>query len=255
MSTQSDLIAIASGKGGVGKTWLAVTLADAMGRKPGAPRPVLIDGDLGLANVDVQLGLAPRRTLSALVEGRASIGDVLTDAGHFDVASGASGSAALAAVAPADLDRIAAAAAELGRTRRPVLLDLGAGVNRTVVRLSAAANRIVVLLTPDPTALTDAYALIKVLAACKLAHRAAVVVNMADSTAHGTRTHAALATVCRTYLGFEPPLLGSVRRDEAVRKAIRAQSPLLTVAPDSPAAADVRALADSLDTARATQAA
>ncbi|MCP1334918.1 nucleotide-binding protein [Futiania mangrovi] len=244
MSTRNDLIAIASGKGGVGKTWLAVTLADALGRQQNAPRPVLIDGDLGLANVDVQLGLAPRRTLTALIEDGARIEDVLSDAGHFDVASGASGSAALAAVSPSDLDRVASAAAALARTRHPVLIDLGAGVNRTVVRLCAAAGRILVVLTPDPTSLTDAYALIKVLNACNLADRVSVAVNMADSAAHGARTHAALATVCTSYLGISPPLLGTVRRDEAVRKAIRAQAPLLSVAPGCAAAQDLVALAE-----------
>lgn len=237
--TQPRRLAIASGKGGVGKTWFAITLGHALARA--GRRVLLVDADLGLANVDIQLGLPPGPDLAQVLAGRlapAAAIRAVPETG-FSVLAGHSGSAALADVEGAWVEAVIAGS-DAGFD--DVLLDLGAGIDRATRRLAAAADHLLVLLTDEPTALTDAYAVLKL-------HRqdggaaASVVVNQATSEAAGRRSHAPLAAACRHFLGFAPPLAAVIRRDERVRDAIRHQAPLLTRHPLSPAAQDVERLA------------
>ncbi len=241
---QARLIAVASGKGGVGKTWLSITLAHALARA--GARVLLFDGDLGLANVDVQLGLAGGRDLGLLLAGAADVADAAqpTPAG-FSVLAGRSGSGAFAALAEDAVDRLAAmlAAAE-GYSH--VLLDLGAGLDRTVRRLAALADTLLVVTTDEPTALTDAYAALKLAALDNPPGDRRIVVNLAASRAAGERTYAALAHAAEKFLGRRPELAAVIRRDPRVPEAIRRQTPLLTRHPHSEAAADVEALAGQL---------
>ena len=249
------LIAIASGKGGVGKTWFAITLAHALARAGG--RILLFDGDFGLANVDIQLGLLPGPDLSAVVAGTMSLAEAIRacEPGGFDILPGRSGSGALAALPPPTLERVLAGLAGLGGRYETVLLDLGAGLERGTRRLAAASDTLLVLATEEPASLTDAYAVLKLNAADRAAHAATqgaattdarVVVNQAASRAAGERTYATLAQACQTFLGARPALAGVIRQDAKVREAIRRQCLLLTRHPASEAGADVEAMASSL---------
>ncbi len=243
------LLAIASGKGGVGKTWFAITLAHAWARQ--GARVLLCDGDLGLANVDVQLGLSPRGELGAVLGGHMTLAQaVARHPSGFDILAGCSGAGSLAALPPQALDGLLLGLAELGRGYDRVILDLGAGLDSGVRRMAVLADTLLVLLTDEPTSLTDAYAVLKLYAADRrdggFAGTAHVVVNQAASLSAGQRTYRALAAACGTFLGAAPALAGVVRRDEQVRAAIRRQTPLLDHAPGSPAAADVAALAAAL---------
>lgn len=237
------LIAIASGKGGVGKTWFAITLAHALARA--GRRVLLFDGDLGLANVDIQLGLTPERDLSAVLAGRATLADCVLRhaAGGFDILPGQSGSGALAALDPAALECGLAALRQEGARYDVVLLDLGAGLERGVRRMAAFADVLLVVATEEPTSLTDAYAVLKLHAADRPGGDARVIVNQAASRTGGERTHATLRRACEAFLGTAPPLAGVIRRDDRVREAIRRQSLLLTRHPASTAAADVEEIA------------
>lgn len=239
-------VAVASGKGGVGKTWFAITLAHALARE--GRRVLLFDGDLGLANVDIQLGLVPVRDISAMLTGQARFADcVLTHApGGFDVLPGQSGSGALAAMDPITLQSCLAALRTATARYDVVLLDLGAGLEGGVRRMAAFADVLLVLATEEPTSLTDAYAVLKLHAADRAGGDARIVVNQAASRAGGERTHATLLRACQAFLATAPPLAGVVRRDEFVRQAIRRQTLLLTRHPTSIAAADVEAIARSL---------
>ncbi len=240
------LVAVASGKGGVGKTWFAITLADALARA--ARRVLLFDGDLGLANVDVQLGLTPTRDLGTVLAGRAALAEAVVRApgGGFDVLAGRSGSGALSALDPAGLDRVLALLREAAVRYDIVLLDLGAGIDRAARRMAAAADRLLVLATEEPTSLTDAYAVLKLHAADRPAGAAEIVVNQAASRVAGERTYDALRRACATFLGHAPPLAGVIRRDDRVREAVRRQALLLTRSPGCAAAADVEAIAHGL---------
>ena len=236
------LVAIASGKGGVGKTFFTITLAQAMAQ---AGRQVLLlDGDLGLANVDLQLGLMPEHDLVAVLAGRVGLAEATRrHPAGFDVLAGRSGSANLCAIDGEGLSGL------LDRLRaqsswQTVLLDLAAGLERPVRRMASGADTLLVVVTDEPTSLTDAYAVLKLHAAERpeadwSAGQTRIVVNQAESLGAGEQTYASLARACETFLRRRPPLAGVVRRDERVRDAIRQQSPLLTRHPGAVAAHDV----------------
>ncbi len=243
------IVAVASGKGGVGKTWFAITLAHALARQ--GKRVLLFDGDLGLANVDIQLGLMPKHDLSAVIAGRASLEDaaVRHGAGGFDILVGRSGSGALSAMAPAVLERVLEGLADAARGRDVILLDLGAGLDRGVRRMAAWCDTLLVMATDEPTSLTDAYAVLKLHAADRpdgSGGVSRVVVNQASTRAEGERTYGTLSRACANFLGRTPALLGVIRHDERVRDAIRRQTLLLTRHPGCPAAQDVEAAASAL---------
>lgn len=250
-ASDGRLIAVASGKGGVGKTWFAITLAHAMARA--GQRVLLFDGDLGLANIDIQLGLMPERDLSAVLNGNASVIDVVFSyaPGGFDVLPGRSGSGALSTINPQTLEQILnELRAAAMRSYDVVVLDLAAGLDRAVRRMAVAADTLLVVVTDEPTSLTDAYAVLKLYAKDRLSFGktgdARVVVNLAPNHTGGERTFAALSRATTAFLGQTPKLAGIIRRDEKVPEAIRRQSLMLTRHPTSAAARDVEQLARSL---------
>ena len=244
--SRGRILAIASGKGGVGKTWLAVTLSHALARA--GQRVLLFDGDLGLANVDIQLGLTPGTDLGAVVAGRVSLQDAaIAGPGGFDIVAGHSGSGALSTVAPAALEQLLVALRAATARYHTVVLDLGAGLDRSVRRMAAFADLLLVVATEEPTSLTDAYAVLKLHAGDTERRGAAgVVVNAASTRAAGERTYQTLARACQHFLGRTPPCLGIVRRDDHVRDAIRRQTLLLARHPGCPAAMDIEAVAAGL---------
>ncbi len=216
------IIAVASGKGGVGKTWFAITLAHALARR--GQRVLLFDGDLGLANVDIQLGVMPVGDLGAVVAGRLELADaVVHHEGGFDILAGRSGSGSLASLDAPILERVLAALRTAAERYDVVVIDLGAGLDRSVRRMAVFADTMLVVATDEPTSLTDAYAVLKLYAGDRgaAAGDARIVVNQAISHPAGERTHAALANASRTFLGREPRLAGVIRRDNRVRDTIR----------------------------------
>ena len=245
MTNIGRIIAIASGKGGVGKTWLSITLAHAMAR--GGARVLLFDGDLGLANVDVQLGLMPDGDAGDVASGRLKLERaVLHHPGGFDILPGRSGSGALAALDAAPLERILAALRQATAQYQVVLLDLGAGLDRAQRRMASFADTLLVVAIDEPTSLTDAYAVLKLYAGdvAAVGHGdARIVVNQAGTFAAGERTFSTLQRACTTFLGHAPVLAGVIRRDERVRDAIRRQTLLLVRHPTTHAAVDVEAVA------------
>ncbi|MCB2101153.1 MAG: MinD/ParA family protein [Rhodobacterales bacterium] len=241
-----NMIAIASGKGGVGKTWLAITLAHTFARA--GERVLLFDGDLGLANVDIQLGLMPKHDLGAVIAGRLSLAQAASayTEGGFDIIAGRSGSGRLANIPSSRLRMLGDDLTGLATSYDHIILDLGAGVERTVRQLAHAAGACVVVTTDEPTSLTDAYAFIKVTHMEQPGTDFRIIVNMANSTREGERTYNTLLKACQGFLKISPPLLGVVRRDKRVRDAIRNQTSLLVRSPNTEAASDVETVARGL---------
>ncbi len=239
-------IAIASGKGGVGKTWFSISLAHALARA--GRRVLLLDADLGLANVDVQLGLMPQVDLGTVLAGTATLRDAVTlyEPGGFEVVAGRSGSGELAALAGPRLEALLDQLGPLLPDRDNVLLDLGAGVSQAVRRMSAWADTLLVLATDEPTSLTDAYATLKLHATDKCGGDARLVINQAQSYAGGERTAETLTRACSTFLGRAPIVAGTIRRDPHVPECIRRQALLLQRHPLSPAAVDLERIAAKL---------
>ncbi|MDP9127700.1 MAG: MinD/ParA family protein [Pseudomonadota bacterium] len=238
-----NMVAVASGKGGVGKTWFSITLAHALAKR--GKRVLLFDGDLGLANVDIQLGLTPVRDLGSVIEGTTTLqGAVLRYGdGGFDILAGRSGSGNLATLATQKLSELRNDLIALAQSYDYVLVDLGAGVDRSVRQMAGPAAATYVVVTDEPTSLTDAYAFIKLARAANPEADMRVVVNMAASASEGQKTYDTIRKASESFLRYTPPLAGIVRRDLKVREAIRAQTPLLVRSPVSDAASDVEAIA------------
>lgn len=246
----ASIIAVGSGKGGVGKTFMSITLASAFAQA--GKRTLLVDGDLGLANVDVQLGIAPETDLAAVISGWVELEDAVTavdggsSGGGFDVLPGRSGSGALAELSSEDVARLAAGLSALALQYDQVILDLGAGIEANCMRLARAADKVVMIVTDEPTSMTDAYAFIKVLKGYAPNVEQVIAINQAETRPAGQRTYEAIARACQTFLGFRPALAGTVMRDEAVREAIRSQRTLISTNPSSQPIQDAIAIAHSL---------
>lgn len=239
----ANVIAVSSGKGGVGKTWFAVTLSHALAR--GGKNVLLFDGDLGLANIDIQLGLAPQHDLGSVIAGRRTMQGAAFryPEGQFDIIAGQSGSGGLASLPVARLVGLRDDLVALAPNYHSIVIDIGAGIDRTVRTMLGRAGVCLVVTTDEPTSLTDAYALIKVVRAERPGANLQVVVNMAASESEGERTYGVLVRACDSFLKYTPPLAGIVRRDAKVRDAIRSQAPILVRHPNCDAARDVEAIA------------
>ena len=237
-------IAIASGKGGVGKTWLAITLGHALAAA--GQHVLLFDGDLGLANIDIQLGVSPRHDLGTVLSGGVSLMAAISPCPPvgFDMLAGRSGSGSLASLASSRLDALLSDLALV--PYETILLDLGAGLESNTRRLAAWSDTLLVVVTDEPTSLTDAYSVIKLHQSDGPGSDVRVVVNQATSQVAGRRTYETLARACQQFLGRAPLLAGVVRRDEHVRDAIRRQTPLLIRHPACHAADEVRQIAQAL---------
>lgn len=237
-------IAITSGKGGVGKSNLAVNLAAAIAARRST---CLLDADLGLANADLLCGVSPGATLEDVVQGRRRLAEVMLVApGGFRLLPGASGVASVANLAPQARRELVIQLAGLERSFDMLLVDTGAGIGANAMAFTLAADSALVVVTPEPTSITDAYGAIKTIAAKVARPRIRVAVNMAANAAEGEEVFRRLDRVARHFLSLPLELAGVVPQDEAVREAVRKRVPFLVHAPDAPASRAVRAIADRL---------
>lgn len=241
-----NIIAVASGKGGVGKTWFAITMAHLFARA--GRNTLLFDGDIGLANVDVQLGLTPQRDLGAVFAGQCKLSDAIIrqTQPNLDIVAGRSGSTSLASLGVGKMEPVGAQLLELADQYDFVILDLGAGIEQHVQYLTSLASKVIVVITDEPTSLTDAYAFIKLCVTRDNPPQVNVVVNQAASQKEGEKTFETINRACTNFLKFSPLLLGVVRKDNKVRDAIRQQTSIITTAPHTTAASDVATLSVKL---------
>nr|WP_294916578.1 AAA family ATPase [uncultured Neokomagataea sp.] len=256
---RTRVVAVASGKGGVGKTWMSVSLAHELARA--GRRVLIVDGDFSLANVDLQLGLAPHYDLVDLLSGKCRLDDAIQtyESGavtrdkkplSFDVLPGRSGLSAGAGLERGSADRLLLSL-RLLRRYDVIVLDLCAGIDVVTRHLSAVADRLVAVTTEEPTALADVYAVMKLYARDRRAaggnvDDCQVVINQAASHRSGRKTFEKLFMACRSFLKWEPELAGCIRKDSRVPGAIRQQKSVVENYRLSPSSVDISRLTDTL---------
>ena len=235
------IVAVTSGKGGVGKTFVAANLAAALARR--GQRVLVLDADLGLANLDVVLGLHSKLTLHEVFTGKATLIEAILPApGDISVLLAGSGMVEYSRMTPEVSDKLHQVIAAIRPRFDVVLLDTGAGISDVVLFTISLAAEVLVVATPEPTSLTDAYATLKVLASTQTARPMHLLVNQTQRLGEGRQVCAQLQQVLDRFVnpGREAPvrlaLLGEVALDVAVREAVQRRQLLLETLPGSPAA-------------------
>lgn len=238
-------IAITSGKGGVGKTSLAVNLSLLMAGD--GHRVALFDGDMGLANVDVLLGLAPKFTLRHVVEGQKELAEIMLQGPNgLHVIPGSRGVEAMAHLSSAEQTQLLERLGRLEGMLDILLIDTAAGISPNVISLVLAADEAIVVTVPEPTSITDAYAVIKVLSRHRADPRASILMNMVESASQAEEVFKELQRVIRHFLKVEVGYAGHVLRDECVGRAVCEQKPFSICFPYARASRSVQELARSL---------
>ncbi|NLW16247.1 MAG: MinD/ParA family protein [Firmicutes bacterium] len=236
-TSQARVISITSGKGGVGKTTLAVNLALAA-QKAGLST-VLFDADLGLANIDIVLGLLPSYNLMHVLRGEKTISQITYEGPEgLRLVAGGSGWAELANLNKSQLGKFIAGLAELDSTSDLILVDTGAGLSESVLSFLSASQEIIVVTTPEPTAITDAYAVIKQLSKQenKCLH---VVVNRARHRQEAEAVFRKIATTANRFLQVDLNFAGWIPEDSLVTRSIIRQQPVVLQYPNSGVAAAI----------------
>lgn len=240
-------LAVTGGKGGVGKSNLVLNLAVALGRW--GRKVLLVDGDLGLANLDVLLGLMPRTTVEHLLEGEVELDRVLLEGpGGIRLLPAASGVPNLARLRGKERDRLLDSLRRAASSFDDMLIDTGAGLGDASLTMQLAAERVVLITTPEPTSLVDAYATLKILWAADPDKRVDVVANGVVDDAEAERVFEQIARAARQFLGNEPGWLGPVYQDVKVADAVRRQRAVVDLYPDSRAASCYERIAMRLNT-------
>jgi flagellar biosynthesis protein FlhG len=243
---RASVIAITSGKGGVGKSNIAVNLAIKL--TEAGKEVVLLDADLGLANADVLCNIDLPCNLAHVIARKKDLGDVMVRApGGFRLIGGASGLARMADLNDAERGRIVKALAELEERADVILIDTGAGISPNVLAFTRAADQVLVITTPEPTAITDAYAVIKVLGRDGLERRVSLLVNQVSSATEARQVHDRIAKVARQFLGITVYDAGHVVHDEQVSQSVRKRIPFLINSPRCGASACMGQLAIRLE--------
>ena len=247
------ITAVTSGKGGVGKTFVAANVAAALTRL--GERVLVLDADLGLANLDVVLNLYPKITLHDVFTGKAELVDAILPApGGFSVLLAGSGLVEYSRLTPEVRDQLLGVIQKVAPRYDRILLDTGAGISDVVLYAVSLADEVMVVATPEPTSLTDAYATIKVLAGQQQRRVIKLVVNQTSRLGEGRVIRGQLQQVVDRYVsnGTDTPLklelVGELPTDPSVREAVQRRQLLLEAFPGSAAAKAVLAMAEKLTT-------
>ncbi len=242
-----QVIAVTGGKGGVGKTNVVTNLAIAVAAR--GHKVCIVDADTGMANVNILLGFSPRHGLTEALNGEAGLGEVLFKGPHgVYVLAGASGLANMASLNARQRHRLVAVLDKLERVFDVIFVDLAAGADPTVIDLMRAAHHRLVVVTPDPTSLTNAYSLLKILESTRagLGLGIEVIVNIAADADNGVATFQRLKKVCDLFLRNAITYLGYVCADPTIATSVRLRRPVVLLKHDAPASRNFYQLAQAL---------
>jgi len=238
-------VAVTSGKGGVGKTNVVANLGLALSQE--GRRVILLDADLGLANIDVMFGIRPKHTLLNVLQGSCTLEQALLPGpSGLRIIAGGSGIPELTALNREAAVRLLQQLRFLEGKADLLLIDTGAGISQTVVSFCLAVDHVLVVTTPEPAALADAYGIIKVICQSRRDSQVALVVNRAENGEEARFIQERLRKVAWDYLQFPVTDLGFIPQDRQMYVAVRQQTPLLLHSPMSPAALKLRELAEAL---------
>lgn len=242
-NSNTRVITITSGKGGVGKSSFAVNLAIALGRRK--KRVLIVDVDLGLANIDVMLGITTQHDLSHVLNGEKDIRDIIvTSQQGIQFISGGSGVYDLIKLQGAQFDVMVDSFLKLGDLADIILFDTGAGVSENILRLVGASNETILITTPEPTAIMDAYALVKTTNRLLNRPRLRLVVNKAENEREALAALDGFIRVSKKYMDVDIDELGYILRDDNMVKAVKMQVPVLVSFPKSVASLNIEQLTE-----------
>ena len=243
------VIAITSGKGGVGKTNIVLNLCMALAKR--GRRVFLLDADMGLANVDVLLGLTPKYTLEHVLKGQKGINEIILTGPHgIRLLPSSSGMSELSEMTFEQQMFLFQQLSQIGEQIDYLFIDTGAGVSSNVLRFNASANEILVVATPEPTSITDAYALMKLLSIKYHIRDFGLIANSVQNDQEGVSVYNRLNAACRQFLQVGLSFLGSVPFDQNIRKAVRQQRAVFDLYPNSPSGKSIARLAVCLEETR-----
>lgn len=243
------VIAVTSGKGGVGKTSVSVNLAIEISKT--GKRVVVFDADFGLANVEVMLGIRPKYNLLDLIHDQKSITEIITKGPNgIGFISGGSGVSELASLDSESIKRLISEMAKLDEMYDVVIIDTGAGITDSVMEFVMVSPEVLLVVTPEPTSITDAYSLLKVLRRDNrfnpIYKTIYVVSNRVDNIAEGTEIYNKINTVSSKFLNTKLQFLGAVPQDRNASMAIIEQKPIVMAYPNSPAAKGIHGICSKL---------
>lgn len=235
-------VAVTSGKGGVGKSTFALNFAIALAQNN--YRTLVIDADFGLANIDLLSSITPKYDLTAVLHRHKRLRDIIMEGpAGIGIVSGGSGVTELIRMNEFQLERIMGELMQLDDVADVIVFDTGAGINNNILRLLRSSGDVLLVTTPEPTAVMDAYALLKTIAAAEHGCRIRIVVNKADSPQEAEVTMLNLEKAASVYLGMQVERLGAIPRDNAAIRAVKEQTPLLIAYPSCPASQGISSVA------------
>jgi len=239
------VIAIASGKGGVGKTNLSVNLGVSLCKL--GKKVALLDADMGLANVDILLGLHPEYNLTHVINGEKTLGDIVVEGPHgLKVIPASSGVQHMAEMGIIEQAGIISAFSEFEHDIDVLLVDTAAGIHSSVVNFARASQEILIVVCDEPTSLTDAYALIKLLNRDHGVNRFHIITNMVDTLQDGKALYQKLCKVTDQYLDVALYFTGAIPFDRSLRQAVKKQQAVVESMPQSPASQAIKGLAKKI---------
>ncbi len=239
------VITVTSGKGGVGKTNITINLAIALSEQ--GQRVIILDADFGLANIDVLFGIVPQYTLLDVIRNKKSILEVLTEGPkNTKFISGGSGVEDLVKLDRQQLARFVENMAMLDKLADIIIVDTGAGLSENVMSFVTAADEVLLVTTPEPTSITDAYALIKMVSNRDRTKVIRVIVNRSESSSEANDVLNKLVLVADKFLGIRLEPAGYILHDESVVKAVKQQKPFMLLYPKSQAGRNIREISNML---------